>query len=83
MTKSDYPNRYKPHNRRKAQRLICEFMNSGLPIVRVDWEKNGYLSHDSCRNALENSIKKYSEPVCLIVRGKQIYLIDYMLVKDI
>lgn len=81
--KAEYPNRYKPSNSRNAQAIICEFMNSELPIMRVDWEKWGYSSSQTCKTCLHKSIQSYSEPVFLITRKKQVYLIDCALIDDI
>lgn len=78
-----FPYKRKPNNSRRAQAIICEFMNSNTPIACVDWERWGYSSFDSCRMALNDSIRIFSEPIKVLTRKKIIYLVDYSLIKTI
>jgi len=74
---------FKPPLNVKSHVLISEFINSEIPIAKVDWKKRGYRSVKSCFTTLWKSKNCWLFPVEVTMFNKEVYLLNPEFIKTI
>ena len=60
--------------RHPLQDMIEEFVNSGIKIVKVDFDKRDYKSLKTCDNSFRVAVKRLGHRVKVMQRNGELYL---------
>lgn len=63
------------YGRNDIEKLIKEFVNSGVKIARIDYRAYEYKSSNALYSGVYNAIARLEVPVKVRMRNLQVYLI--------
>lgn len=61
--------------RKRVRQLLDEFWNSGNPIMKVDYEKDEYMSPSSAKSSFVVAINPSGYDVVTIIKNGKLYLV--------